>query len=93
MATNVRTIRRIGQAKVKEGRDQVVGTTVFEAQWPLVCAHCAYTIQPGEWFTRVPKHRGDVPTEPVCHYCRPFTKVKAGPGALPCPRRPDPMPG
>jgi hypothetical protein len=81
MVANVRTIRRIGQAKVKEGRDKVL-CAVFEAQWPLTCTACDYTIQPGEWFTRVAKRRGEMPTDPVCRHCRPFTDVKVSTGPL-----------
>jgi hypothetical protein len=75
MLASVRTIRLIGRAKVKQGRREVV-TAVYEALWPITCMSCAYTIQPGEWFTRLPKQRGDLPTEPVCRHCRPFAGVK-----------------
>lgn len=75
MLPRVHMARLIGRAKAAQGRRRVTAA-VYEAQWPLRCARCAYTIQPGEWFTRIPKRCGDLPTEPICHHCRPFSEVK-----------------
>ena len=76
MVEKVRLTRLVGWAKCTI-KGERVPCSVYEAQWGLTCTRCGYSIQPGTRFTRQPKTRGAVPTEPVCRHCLPFTDLKA----------------
>lgn len=76
MATNVRTMRRIGQGKVRLGKTKAP-CSIYEALWHQVCGQCGYTIHPGDWFSLHTKKHGDLAPVAFCRHCAPISDVKA----------------